>query len=517
MANIKLKNQYGNPIIYNNIDTITLKDENDADVTFSASAQLPKLNKPEITLILSNNVTEDRLKITNPATNGNFITGYNIYINSGSGYQDVKTVEAPGQKTLNISAWELPAGDYDIKVTAIGTNFLESDYSDVLKYTNIFYTITNNLENCTSNNDITSIRKNSAYSATITANSGYSLVGATVSINMGGTDITNTAYSNNTVTIAKVTGNLTISISVLKGITWVASTVAHTYQYKLPIVKYGGGVFVGYQWNYNATEASTSSNHLFSTDGQSWEEKSNSSVAMYCATYGVEKFVSLGKNGLYLSCYHTDLQGNMSANKTVVSTTNTHRPDAIIYTGSRYLAIGEKNYAIYSTDGETWVELSTLPAASGFETWQALANNDETIVALTGNSSGFNTQTFAYSTDNGDTWAQGTMPISVNWRAITYGNGKFVAIAYNKVAVSDDGINWTLTDNEIANLRNIVFGNGLFVITPSSGNICYYSADGISWANTTLPESGDWRALTYGNNKFVAFPFTANASGAHTS
>ena len=100
MANIKLKNQYGNPIIYNDINTITLKDENDADVTFSASAQLPRLNKPEITLILSDDVTEDRLKITNPATNGNFITGYNIYINSGSGYQDVKTVEAPGQKNI---------------------------------------------------------------------------------------------------------------------------------------------------------------------------------------------------------------------------------------------------------------------------------------------------------------------------------------------------------------------------------------------------------------------------------
>ena len=108
------------------------------------------------------------------------------------------------------------------------------------------------------------------------------------------------------------------------------------------------------------------------------------------------------------------------------------------------------------------------------------------------------------------------MPIADSWCAITYGNGKFVAITYDKVAVSDDGINWTLTDNEIANLRNIVFGNGLFVITPLSGNVCYYSTDGISWANTTLPESGDWKALTYGNDKFVAFPFTADALGAYT-
>ena len=469
----------------------------------------PQLNAPTIS------ITEDTLTITPNKNNGNFVTGYNVYVNPGTGYVLFGTTTT---LTNDLTQYPVPPGDYKIKITATGENFIESDYSNELNYTNVFYTVTNTLTNCTSNNSTTSIRKGSAYSATITANSGYSMAGATVSVTMGGTNITETAYSDKTITISEVTGNLTISISAMKGISWAAGTVTHKYRYKIPIVKSGGGVFVGYQWRYDATSsAEASSKFLFSTDGQSWEEKSTHSFTTICAAYGAGKFVSLGTSGTSrIFCRHTDLQGNMSADKIVVSTSNTHRINAMIYTGTRYIAIGEKNYAIYSTDGETWVELSTLPTASGFETWGALANNGETIVALTADSSGFNTQTFAYSTDNGDTWTQGTMPISVNWRAITYGNGKFVAIAYNKVAVSDDGINWTLTDNEIANLRNIVFGNGLFVITPGSENVCYYSADGISWANTTLPESGDWRALAYGNDKFVAFPFTADASGAYT-
>ena len=500
----------GNAIREKNGETTTYKPSEMAAAiqAISGGGDQPKLNAPTIT------ITEDTLTITANKNNGSFVTGYNVYVNPGTGYVLAGTTTT---LTNDLTQYQVPPGDYSIKVTAVGENFIESDYSNELNYTNVFYTVTNTLTNCTSNNSTTSIRKGSAYSATITADSGYSMAGATVSVTMGDTNITETAYSDKTITISEVTGNLIISISAMKGISWAAGTVTHEYRYKIPIVKSGGGVFVGYQWLYDATEASTSSKHLFSTDGQSWEEKSNSSIATYCATYGAGKFVSLGTSGTSrIFCRHTDLQGNMSADKIVVSTSNTHRINAMIYTGTRYIAIGEKNYAIYSTDGETWVELSTLPTASGFETWQALANNGETIVALTGDSSGFNTQTFAYSTDNGDTWTQGTMPISVNWRAITYGNGKFVAIAYNKVAVSDDGINWTLTDNEIANLRNIVFGNGLFVITPSSGNVCYYSADGISWANTTLPESGDWRALAYGNDKFVAFPFTADASGAYT-
>ena len=468
----------------------------------------PQLNTPTIS------ITEDTLTITPNKNNGNFVTGYNVYVDPGTGYMLF------GQVTTlvnDLTQYQVPPGDYKIKITATGENFIESDYSNELNYTNVFYTVTNTLTNCTSNNSTTSIRKGSAYTATITADSGYSMAGATVSVTMGGTNITETAYSDKTITISEVTGNLIISISAMKGISWAAGTVTHEYRYKIPIVKSGGGVFVGYQWQYDATSsAEASSKFLFSTDGQSWEEKSTLSFATVCAAYGAGKFVSLGTSGTSrIFCRHTDLQGNMSADKIVVSTSNTHRINAMIYTGTRYIAIGEKNYAIYSTDGENWAELSTLPTASSNETWGLLAYNGETIVALTTDFFG-KAQTFAYSTDNGDTWTQGTMPISVNWRAITYGNGKFVAITYNKVAVSDDGINWTLTDNEIANLRNIVFGNGLFVITPSSGNVCYYSADGISWANTTLPESGDWRALAYGNDKFVAFPFTADASGAYT-
>lgn len=78
---------------------------------------------------------------------------------------------------------------------------------------NTTWAITNTLSHCTTSNEAQSVTKGAAYSATITASAGYTLTGATVSITMGGTDITSSAYSNGTITIAAVTGALVITIT----------------------------------------------------------------------------------------------------------------------------------------------------------------------------------------------------------------------------------------------------------------------------------------------------------------
>lgn len=73
------------------------------------------------------------------------------------------------------------------------------------------YTITNNLSHCSNSNSIRSVNENSNYAATITPSEGYTLTDASVTIVMGGTDITSTAYNNGTINIASVTGNIVIT------------------------------------------------------------------------------------------------------------------------------------------------------------------------------------------------------------------------------------------------------------------------------------------------------------------
>lgn len=83
----------------------------------------------------------------------------------------------------------------------------------------VTYTITNNLTDVVSNNTDTSVNKNAAYSATLTAADGFTLEGASVSVKMGDVDITTTAYANGVVSISAVTGNVVITAkAVMQGL-----------------------------------------------------------------------------------------------------------------------------------------------------------------------------------------------------------------------------------------------------------------------------------------------------------
>lgn len=71
------------------------------------------------------------------------------------------------------------------------------------------YAITNTLTHCTNNNAATSTARGSAYAATITADEGYTL--GTVTMTMGGDDISDTAVSGGAITVPAVTGALVIT------------------------------------------------------------------------------------------------------------------------------------------------------------------------------------------------------------------------------------------------------------------------------------------------------------------
>lgn len=98
----------------------------------------------------------------------------------------------------------LPDGEYtlayindDGSVVPIGA--MEKD-------TNVYYTVTNTLTQCTSNNSATKVVQGGSYSATITAKSGYEL--ESVAVTMGGSPV---SVNGGVINIANVTGNIVIT------------------------------------------------------------------------------------------------------------------------------------------------------------------------------------------------------------------------------------------------------------------------------------------------------------------
>ena len=107
-------------------------------------------------------------------------------------------------------------------------------------------------------------------------------------------------------------------------------------------------------------------------------------------------------------------------------------------------------------------------------------------------------------------WIVGTLPGKYAWKDIEYGNGKFVAIATGTdvVAYSEDGLNWYESKLPESNTWGaIAFGNGKFValVTNRNTNVnkIAISTNGADWSLSTIP-SAKWADIAYGNGNFVA-------------
>lgn len=86
----------------------------------------------------------------------------------------------------------------------------------------VTYNITRNLTNCASSNTSNTIAEGAAYTTTLSPTGTFKKLGA-ITVTMGGTDISASTVSGNTITIAKVTGNIVITCAAV--ITNVIETV----------------------------------------------------------------------------------------------------------------------------------------------------------------------------------------------------------------------------------------------------------------------------------------------------
>lgn len=99
----------------------------------------------------------------------------------------------------------------DISITMGGNNNYNFSGTEV----NLWRKITYNLSNCVSSNRVISVIDGQGFVADITANDGYTLDGATVSITMGGTEMS-AYYSEGKIAIPHVTGDIVISVTAVR-------------------------------------------------------------------------------------------------------------------------------------------------------------------------------------------------------------------------------------------------------------------------------------------------------------
>ena len=147
--------------------------------------------------------------ISNNASQVDYGEAYTATIAAESGKTITSVVIKMGGVDITATAYTAGSGAINItKVTGAVT------ITAVATMPSVTYTITLNLTNCASSNTATSIAENASYTTTLSPTGGYKKLG-TITVTMGGVDISASAVSGSTITIAKVTGDIVITCAAV--------------------------------------------------------------------------------------------------------------------------------------------------------------------------------------------------------------------------------------------------------------------------------------------------------------
>lgn len=203
----------------------------------------------------------------------------------------------------------------------------------------VYRSITNSLTHVTSSNAAVSVEDGAAYTATLTAESGYTM--GTVVVKMGGTDITATAYtaSSGVVSIAEVTGDVTITAAAVKIVTYTnlvptaVDSSGASSPYTDGLMLNSSGVTVDYS-HFTTTgfiPFDGGANHVYRIggDGISWNEY-GARLAWYNADFSLKGSV-LSYNQLGKSIYFPTKVDDPNAAVAFSTDTNVSPPQGAAY------------------------------------------------------------------------------------------------------------------------------------------------------------------------------------------
>ena len=181
----------------------------------------------------------------------------------------------------------------------------------------IYYGITFNLSHCFSSNELTKALKNNSYSTIITTESGYTL--ESITVGMGGNDITSNVVSGNTITINNVTADIYISAKA------TSSTVTEIVLNDISNIRVNKGekFNISYSTNIQAVK------HEFSWDGGSTFWDKTSEITSSGTNYTYLHNADTEYDSFNMAIRVTDANGNTSTQVFTIVFNNTTSDDFV--------------------------------------------------------------------------------------------------------------------------------------------------------------------------------------------
>ena len=242
-------------------------------------------------------------------------------------------------------------------------------------------------------------------------------------------------------------------------------------------VAYGNGMFVAI--SYNGKIAT-------STDGKSFTLTETTLNGNWRSiVYGDDKFIVVGRGTNTVACSKNGIDFE-------IGTIADGDWYDIAFGNGMFVAVGDTG-TVWSEDGKDFKAGVTLlkncnAVCYGNGLFVALGNNGRIIASKDGKN--FNT----YGTS-----------FDVQWWGLAYGNDLFVAISWDTVAYSKNGIDFQTGTIPNGHWKRITYGNGMFVAISSNGTIAY-STNGKDFKYANAP-TANWGGIIYGNSLFVVVGF----------
>lgn len=226
-------------------------------------------------------------------------------------------------------------------------------------------------------------------------------------------------------------------------------------------------------------------------------------------------FIGLANSGKHRVLNATN--GNIwSAYEMTNSTIDGYLWTSLIYAFGYHMAVSSDGKFARSLNGLNWETTWTINSVANTNisnnSWQKIANNSSTLVAITNTG----TNRITYSSNGGFTWTNTTAQDTKTLEDIVYGADRWIAVSS---ATSNSG--WRITnsttlvtwsdyttgyDNTIG-WKSIAYGNLTYVAVGINGgaNRIIYSTNGTSWTvSSNIPSSKNFVKIKYLQNGFFA-------------
>ena len=236
---------------------------------------------------------------------------------------------------------------------------------------------------------------------------------------------------------------------------------------------------------------------VVSEDGMNWMARNQHSVLMNAVVYAGGQYVSVGSAPLGGSSHIFTSPDGMVWTQRVSSISQ--RLNGVAYGQGLYVAVGDAGTILSSSDGITWRKRDYPPGGLS-RLWDVTFAAGRFVAVGDGG--------HVVTSTDGITWQKVDSGTTYQLGAVSYGNGRFVAVgaaAGGGVPVySDNGLDWSSGNNTGCNLSGMVFDGNDFLAVGTWGNACVArSTDGVNWTKSNPGLDERLYDVTHANGRYV--------------